>query len=87
MYDTANDNLNGQLTILKSTVESIAISLGERMTPYVKKATEWLQKMAEKFNSLSDEQKDQVVKIAGIVAAAGPALIIFGKMVSAIGHR
>lgn len=85
MYDTANDNLNGQLTILKSTVESIAISLGERMTPYVKKATEWLQKMAEKFNSLSDEQKDQVVKIAGIVAAAGPALLIFGKVVGTIG--
>lgn len=41
--------------------------------------------MAEKFNSLSDEQKDQVVKIAGIVAAAGPALLIFGKVVGTIG--
>ena len=85
MYDTANDNLSGQMTILKSTLESIAISLGERMTPYVKKATEWLQKMAEKFNSLSDEQKDQVIKIAGIVAAIGPALLIFGKVVGTVG--
>ena len=73
------------MTILKSTLESIAISLGERMTPYVKKATEWLQKMAEKFNSLSDEQKDQVIKIAGIVAAIGPALLIFGKVVGTVG--
>lgn len=71
MYDTAQDNLQGQLTILKSTLESIGISLGERMTPYVKNATEWLQKLAEKFNSLSDKQKDMIIKIALAAAAMG----------------
>ena len=85
MYNVANDNLQGQLTILKSTVESIAISFGERMTPYVKKATEWLQKLAEKFNSLSPKQQDMIIKIGLVVAAIGPALLVFGKMVTTVG--
>lgn len=85
MYDVANDNLQGQLTILKSTLESIAISFGERLIPYVKKATEWLQNLAEKFNGLSDAQKDTIIKIAGIIAVIGPATLIFGRLTRTIG--
>lgn len=85
MYDVANDNLQGQLTILKSTAESLAISFGERLVPYVKNAVTWLQSLAEKFNGLSDAQKDTIIKIAGIVASIGPALLIFGKMVGTVG--
>lgn len=85
MYEVANNNLQGQLTILKSTAESLAISFGERLTPYVSKLAEWLQKLAEKFNGLSDKQKDMIVKIALVVASIGPALLIFGKMVATVG--
>ncbi len=85
MYETANDNLNGQLTILKSTLESIAISFGEKLTPYIKTATSWIQKMADKFNSLSDEQQNTIIKIALVAASVGPAILIFGKVVGTIG--
>ena len=85
MYDVANNNLQGQLTVLKSTVESIAISFGERLAPYVKKLTAFLQMLATKFNGLTDAQKDTIVKIALIVASIGPALLVFGKMVLAVG--
>ena len=85
MYDTANDNLQGQLTILKSTVESIAISFGERMTPYVKKLTTFIQNLANKFNSLTNAQKDTIIKVGLIVASIGPALLIFGKLVTGVG--
>ena len=85
MYETANDNLNGSLTVLKSTVESIAISFGERMTPYVKKATEWVQKMADKFNALTPSQQDMIIKAGLVVASIGPMLMIFGKTVTTVG--
>lgn len=85
MYDIATSNLQGELTKLKSTVESIGISFGERLTPYVKKATTWLQGLAEKFNNLSDAQKDTIIKVAGVVACIGPAILIFGKMVGVVG--
>lgn len=85
MYNTANDNLSGQLTILKSTLESLAISFGELLVPYIKKAVEWIQKVTEKFNSLDEGTKKTITKIALIVAAIGPALLVFGKMVTGIG--
>lgn len=86
MYDTANNNLSGQLTILKSTAESLAISFGELLVPYVKSAVSWIQKITEKFNSLDEGTKKTIVKIALIVASIGPALLIFGKMVTGVGR-
>lgn len=86
--DAANtqlDNLQGQLTLLKSAVEGIAISFGNKMLPYLKKAAEFAQGLADKINGLSEEQMDLIIKIAAVVAAIGPALMIFGKVVSVVG--
>ena len=83
--NTQLDNLQGQLTLLKSAVEGIAISFGNKMLPYLKKAAEFAQGLADKINGLSDEQMDLIIKIAAVVAAIGPALMIFGKMVSIVG--
>lgn len=85
MYDTANDNLAGQLTILKSTVEGIAVSFGERLLPYVKKGTELIQGLADRFGKLTKAQQDTIIKVGLIAAAIGPALLIFGKTVVVIG--
>ena len=38
--DGMQDNLNGQITILKSNLESLAISIGDLIIPYVKKVVE-----------------------------------------------
>lgn len=85
MYDVATDNLEGRLTILKSTLESIAISIGDRLSPYIEKATAFIQKLADKFNSLSDEQLDFIIKMAGVAAAIGPVLLVIGKTTASIG--
>lgn len=85
MYDVANNNLQGQLTILKSTVESLGIAFGERLVPYVKRGTSWLQSIADKSNELNDTQKDMIIRVGLVVAAIGPALLIFGKTVTVVG--
>lgn len=85
MYNVANDNLKGRLTVLKSTAESIAISFGDKMAPMVEKFTGKMQKFADKINSLSDEQVEHIVNIAIKLATIGPALMVFGKMVTAVG--
>lgn len=85
MYDTANDNLTGKMTVLKSTIESIAISIGERLSPYIGKLTGFVKGLADKFNSLSDEQLDTIIKFAGIAAAIGPVLIVVGKTTTGFG--
>lgn len=79
------DNLNGQLTLLKSAVEGIAITIGNKLMPYVKTAVSWVQKAADYINNLNDAQLDNIIKWAGIAAAIGPAIMIFGKIVTAVG--
>ena len=85
MYDTANNNLSGQLTILKSTIEGIGISFGERLLPYIKQGTEFIQRLADKFNSLTKAQQDTIIKVGLIAAAVGPAIFLFGRTVMVVG--
>nr|DAX38805.1 MAG TPA: minor tail protein [Caudoviricetes sp.] len=80
MADTMNDNLNGAVTLLKSAIESALISIGDRFTPVIRKLTENITGLIEKFNGLSDEQKDQIVKWGLIVAAISPSLIVFSSV-------
>ena len=46
---------------------------------YIKKAVLWFQTAADYINGLSDAQVDNIVKWAGIAAAVGPVILIFGN--------
>ena len=85
MANTMLENLPGQMTILKSKIESLAISFGDILMPYVMKAVDTLQGLVDKFNAMDDAEKKQIIKIAAIVAAIGPALLIIGKIISGVG--
>ena len=85
MADTMLDNLSGQLTLLKSALEGLAIQFGEILMPYIKKFVTWLQNLTQKLQELTPEQKEQIVKWAAIVAAIGPVLMVFGKLTSSVG--
>lgn len=84
MAQTMLDNLDGQVTILKSTLESLAISIGDILLPYIKSFVEKLQSLVEWLNGLDDGQKKMLVRIAAIVASIGPLLLIGGKVVKII---
>ncbi len=79
------DNLNGQITLLKSAVEGILITLGDKLLPHIKKVVTWVQKAADYINNLSSAQVDNIMKWAGIAAAIGPAVMLFGKVVTTVG--
>lgn len=85
MADTMLDNLSGQLTLLKSALEGLAIQFGEILMPYIKQFVAWLQNLTQKLQELTPEQKEQIVKWAAIAAAIGPVLIVLGKLTSSVG--
>lgn len=85
MADTQLDNLDGQMTLLKSAVEGASISIGEKLMPYISKLVEWINKAVDWFNGLSDTQLNLIITIAAVIAAIGPLLLIIGGVVSAIG--
>lgn len=85
MADTQLDNLQGQLTILKSALEGLAISFGQLLMPAVKNIVSWLQKFVDWLNSMDEGTKKVIMTIALVAAALGPVLIVVGKVISAVG--
>lgn len=85
MAATMQDNLAGQLTILKSQLEELAISVGEILMPSIRQIVSWIQGLVDWLNGLDEGTKKIIVTIALVAAAVGPVLIIIGKVVGAIG--
>ncbi|GMN96907.1 phage tail tape measure protein [Blautia wexlerae] len=85
MADTMQDNLEGQLTILKSQLQELAISFGDLLMPAVRSIVSGLQGMVNVLNAMPDGVKQVIMIIALLAAALGPVLIIIGKVISAVG--
>ncbi len=86
--DTAKtmlDNFGGQLTILKSSLEGVAIQFGEILLPQFKNFVDWVQKVVMRLQSMTKEQKEQIVRWLEFVAVIGPIIVAFGKLTSGIG--
>lgn len=84
MSDTQLNNLNGQLTILKSGLEGLGIAFGEALLPLVKDVTAFIQSIVTWLNSLNDEQVQTISRILEIAAAVGPLLLIGSKVVAGL---
>lgn len=85
MAETMQDNLAGQLTILKSQLEELAISIGEILMPSIRQIVGWIQGLVDWLNGLDEGTKKIIVTIALMAAAIAPVLIVIGKVVGAIG--
>lgn len=79
------DTLKSKITIAVNKLKDIAITVGNKLMPSIEKIIDKFGKWIEKFEDLSDEQVDMIVKIGLIVAAIGPLLTILGKLTSTIG--
>ena len=85
MAATMQDNLAGQLTILKSQLEELAISFGELLMPAIRSIVGWVQKFVDWLNGMDEGTKKVIMTVALLAAALGPVLIVIGKVVSAVG--
>ena len=86
MASAMMSGFGGSMEKLKSSVDVAATSLGEALAPTILKVAEFIQKLVDWFNSLSEKQQQMIAKIALIVAALGPALLIGGKLLIGIGQ-
>lgn len=84
MASVMMDNTAGAIEQLKGALESAGILIGEQLTPYIRQLAEWITGLVEKFNSLSEEEQEQIVKFGLILAAISPVLLILSKVVSIV---
>ena len=79
MAETMQNNLEGQITILKSQLQELAISFGDILMPAIRQIVSWIQGLVDKLNGMDEGTKKTIVTIGLIVAAIGPALIVIGS--------
>ena len=84
MADIMQDNLAGQVTILKSQLQELSISIGEQLIPFLRDGVSEIQNIVDKFNSMSDSQKQTIVTVGLFTAAVGPAVVGIGKFAQGI---
>lgn len=81
----ASENLTGQTNQLKAEFKDMTGDLTKSLMPTAKKVVSKAKDLIEKFDSLSDSQKENIVKIGLMVAAAGPLLKVGSTAISTIG--
>lgn len=70
---------------LKNVAIQLGDSLMQTLGPIIDEISEKIRQFSEWFAGLSEGQKETIVKIGLVVAAAGPLLIIIGQVLSGIG--
>lgn len=85
MAATMQDNLAGQLTILKSQLEELAISFGEMLMPAIRNIVSKIQAFVDKLNSMDESQRKAIISVGLFIAALGPFLVVLGKTISGVG--
>lgn len=79
------DNLHGDWIRFTSALGTSKIMITDLVKDSLRGFVQKLTQLVQWFNSLDDAQKKHILKIAAIIAAIGPLLIVFGKTVAGIG--
>lgn len=82
---SASETLTGQVNQLKAEAKDAMGDLTKSLMPVAKKVITGAKELINNFDKLTDSQKENIVKIGLMVAAAGPLLKIGGTAITTIG--
>ena len=86
MAETQLDTLSGQLKIMKSMLEEVALQFGDILIPIIRELLQkYITPLINKFMGLSSSTTKNIVVVALLAAALGPLLIVLGKVISSVG--
>lgn len=90
--EAAYDKLNTTSFEVEKTINELKVTLIEigdvlkaELMPIFEKVVGKIKELTEYISGMSVEEKQQAIKIAGIVAAIGPLLSVGGRLISGIG--
>jgi phage-related minor tail protein len=79
------DSPTNKIRIMKEQAQQIGIQFGQILIPILEKLMNVIKPLMDRFQGLSKEQQETIVKIGLVVAAIGPAILIIGKVISVAG--
>jgi TP901 family phage tail tape measure protein len=86
-YQAQTEGMNKAGHSIAQTAEKVrnmAIKIGDKLLPIVERLVDKLTPLIDKFLSLDDATLETGIQIAGVVAAAGPLLVVLGKTISLV---
>lgn len=72
-----------RLKNLKNKTSLFAMQLGDDLNPTIHNLIDGADSFIEKLNDMTLSQRETLLQTAGFAAAAGPAILVFGKLASA----
>jgi phage-related protein len=85
MQQTMLDNVQGDWYLLTSALGTTKILISDMAKGALRELLQKLTELVNKFNDMSPEQQEQIVKWALIAASIGPVLLVIGKTISGVG--
>ncbi|WP_254909253.1 phage tail tape measure protein [Clostridium tyrobutyricum] len=82
MADTMQNNLKGAIEGMKGSIETMGIRIGDVLAPGIRKAADFIGKLADGFSNLPRPIQTAIVYLGIIAAAFGPTMIIFSKFIT-----
>lgn len=82
MAQNMESGLGGSLRSLKSALEGLLITVGEKLAPYIEKAAQKIKEFTQWFQNLDAGTQNTIVKMGMLLTAIGPVLSIVGKVIS-----
>lgn len=79
--DKQMKSFSSQMKILGNQIQSVSIDIGTLLAPSILRLNNYVKRLIDQWNGLSDATKKFIVQAVGIVAAIGPALIILSQVV------
>ena len=79
------DNLEGDITKLKSQLSVLAYEFGELLVPELREFVTSLTDLVVQFKAMDDEDKQAIISFAKFAAVIGPVLMVLGGLVTAVG--
>lgn len=73
-----------RLNQIRSSLESLRIEIGDSFIPVLVEVLEGVESLATGFLELDDDTQQLILKIAGIAAVAGPAIVALGALSASI---
>ena len=83
--ESASFKLDKAMVAVRNSLTEVGSVLLTTLVPTIQSFTKFITNLTEKFNSLDESTKRTILTIAGIAAAAGPALIFIGKIATGFG--
>lgn len=79
-YINTSDGVANSTRTLTESIKELGQQFGVLLIPMAKKIILELQKLVDKFKSLTTEQKENIIFWGKILAVLGPSLILIGKL-------